>query len=737
MPNAVGTTHHVKIGSAFSMLSPGGYRRRPAPIFGARVSSGDPDYTNLGVYQHWVQNCWIGGLGADEWTDEAMYASGVGVDTTNHEFLSLSRDLGRPTGVGSLNSMNGGVEVRRFCIFDGVLFCVTCPAGATDTSRLYKYTRSTQTWSLAQTFTSYRVQFIGVAYGNLVVGGGTVGGTSKYKISSNPGAGSPTWTDKTSPAAASGNTATAMGFFQRKLYMAFANRIVRIKNDWTQDGSAVYYDAPSEQVINNFRNHLGFMYFSSRDGHIYRTDGDGGTFDIWSWDGFTIVTSLASYDGKLFIACYEYSDTTDYGQGSLYQLTGSAVTQLKKWGEFDSATTLGRMVVYDRKLFYGAAALWNMNKDDTTPFTDRGGFGVAVYDCVEDAHSIWATNKDSLAGGSYPGGTGGINWIVDDVAFYQGYLHISVRGYGVFQSPLSYRDYLRQRAKYDTTSTAVTGVSSQGFLVSSEYDGGTPGLLKHWSKITVNCELQTTSHVVAVQYSTNNGQSWVRAGVVKKELSGTVGLTNGSPNVVGTGTNFSYEVSVGDVLTINGNNYTVDSITDTRHLVLTTNAPGTSSGHTATHTRTRFNRSIPINVFSPRLSYRLELRTGADTGSPIVYGIAVSYLPRPDPNWMWELLIPVVDKVELLNNTLASPSVEELDTNARLAYFRSLFRSQRPFVFTDLDGTTWADDGTTGGVIMWDYMEDLHVPGNSTDDREVLVRMVLLEVVENYTVSTS
>ena len=728
--SGVGTTHHVKIGDNYQVLNPGGYRRRPAPTFGARVSSGDPDYTNLGAYQHWVQNCWIGGLGAAEWTDDAMYDKGIGCDTTDHESLKLSRDLRRGTNGG----LSGNTDKKRYIIYNEKLYCVTMPETAGTTSKLYIYTGGTPgTWTLAFTFASYRVQFIGKAFGALVVGGDLVGGVIKFKTSTAPDT---TWTDRAAPAGAPGS-ATAMGFYNGKMYMSFQNEVWRFKKTWATDGSTVYYEAASDKIINNFKNHLGFMYFSSKDAHVFRTDSNSGnTFDIWAWDGFTYITSMQSYDGKLFIATYEYTDTTDLGQGALYQLTGSAVTMLKKWGNFDRATTIGRMIVYDRKLWYGAAGLWSMHKSDAAPTVDLGGFGVAQYDCVEDSHSIWATNKDTT---TYPDRAApndvGIAWIVDDVAFFKGKLHAAVRDYGLFESPLSYRDYLENRATYDTSSTNATGVSSQGWITSSDYDGGTPGLLKHWSKFTVHADLTSDNVWVALSYSTNNGKSWDRAGAIKRTLTGTVTTVNGNTTATGAGTNFRNEVLIGDTLTINGHDYVVADVVDFTTMTLATPAIGTGSGFTATHTKKRFNRSMPINVFSPRMKYRLELHTSVNTDSPVVYGVAASYLPRPDPNWMWELSFPVVARMELLDSTDNVPSVETIDTDARLRYYRNLFRSQKPFCFTDIDGRQWADGGSPG-VIMWDYMEDLHVKARAGDPTECLVRMVLLETTESFTIST-
>lgn len=707
---AVGVTHHVKIGTEYCMLNNGGYQKRAAPTFGARVSSGDPDYNNLSIWQHWVQTCWAGGLGADVWVDDSMYDRGVGVDSTVHEQLTLTRDLLRATG-GALNA--GSLDkVRKFYIFGGVLYCLTLPASNGTTSYLWKYTSAT--WSIAKTFTNWRAQSIFAWNGKLLVGGEN--GTISW--ATNP---SGSWTDQTPP---SGVTAgvTAMGGFNSRLYVAHGTDIWRRKPNLTEDGTTVFYEAASQDSINNFKVHLGFLYFSSKDGHIFRTDSNN-TFDIWHWDSHTYVTSLQSFDGKLFVATYEFTDTADLGQGVLYQLTGSAVTQLKRWGKFDRATSLGGMIVYDRKMYYGASGLWGMNV--TTAGSDLAGFGVAVYDVVEDAHSIWATNKDTT---TYTDGSGnGRDYVVDDIAFFGGVLHASVRNHGLFKTPLSYRDYLEARASYDVTATTATGNSSQGFILSSDYDGGTPGLLKLWRQILIQGDIPSDNVSAKVYYSLDAGTTWTSAGTLTRTLTGTVSTAVATAVVTGSGTKFRTEVSVGDSIDFGTQTKTVLSITSDTSLTCTANLGADQSGATARHNKTRMTRVFRLeNVRGPRFMYRLELSTTDATVSPIIRGISVSYLPQPEPNWMWALTVPVADQMELLDGT-----VEDVDTSTRLAYFRDLFRQQKLFTFTDITGEQWEVNGSSG-VLMYDYTEDQHLPGIAGEPEEALCRIILLETAESY-----
>lgn len=712
--------YHAKVAGYKVILEPGGYAKMPAPLFGARVSGGDPSYNNLSIWQHWVQHCWAGGIGAEDWVDDSMYDEGVGCDTTIHERLHLSRDLSRPTG-GDLNAGSLG-EKRKFYIFNNTLYCITFPSGSSTTSYLFKWTASTSTWSVSHTFTNWSARCIYGWNGSLAVGG--QGGTI-YRAT-NPDS---SWTEVSPPSGVTdavrsmagykGGTATTGG---QRLYVSYGWRIYRRMPDWSLDGNTSFFEATTANYITGYRTHLGFLWFHSDDGQIFRTDSSN-TFDIWQFDGSTRITSMQSYDGKLFVATYEYTDTTDVGQGVLYQMTGSAMTQLKRWGKFDRATQVGSMLVYDRKLFYGASGLWGMNR--TTDGTDLGGFGIAVYDSIEDAHSIWATNKDTT---TYADASGvGRDWFVDDIAFFGGYIHAAVRAHGNFRTPIAYRDYLSASAKYDTTSTSATGTASQGFIKSSDYDGGTPGLLKLWQQILVQCDLPATSTAVRVYYSLDRGGTWSSAHVVSRVLTGTVTTASADEEVVGVNTAFLREVQPGDSIAFGTQVRTVLSVEDNTHLTLTTTAGAAQSGVYCVHQKTRLTYAFKLNsVLSPRFMYRLELDTGSDTVSPVVRGIAVSYLPQPEPNWMWKLSFLVLHKQKLRDGT-----VEDVDTSAVIELFEKAYRNHLPVTFTDIDGREW-EVGGQPGVLIYDYQFVSHVAGYGTDPQEGRVIMTLLETAESY-----
>jgi hypothetical protein len=80
----------------------------------------------------------------------------------------------------------------------------------------------------------------------------------------------------------------------------------------------------------------------------------------------------------------------------------------------------------------------------------------------------------------------------------------------------------------------------------------------------------TTTNVNTVDYSLASAQT-----VYVKSVAGTVDISSGSPNVVGTGTAFLTQLSVGSKVYISSVEYTVLSIADNTNLTLTTNAGAT------------------------------------------------------------------------------------------------------------------------------------------------------------------
>jgi hypothetical protein len=493
----VGTTHHVKLGNEYLILRPNTYQKKPAPTFGARITTGDPDYNNLSFWQHWVQKCWVGGMGAEEWIDDAMFDVGVGVDVTDHERVTLGRSLKR--GVGSNWDIGGRTNSGRvsFVAYKSLLYAIWHGDG-TVMSRMYEYNPGTDGWD-NKTIPSNMAIHAAVAFdGYLIICGKlTTGAAPKVYKCSTVG----TWTAITLPASVNAYSASfvprAMRIYNAKLYIAFGTIVWRMNDQEVFDGTQFYRanaNSGSSYIV-SFETHLGFLYMLSQNGHLHRTDGNN-TFDIWSWDGQTAGTGLRSYDGKLFVATYEYSlDASQEGVGVLYQFTGAAVTELKRWGKPDKVTRLGNMVVWNRKLFYGAGNLFNI----------EDGFGIAVYDAIEDAHSLWAQNVDIA---TYTDRAGdGADWLVNDIFVFGGRMYCSVTGHGIFFTPVGVRDLLTLERKF-IPRPAVAGPGSGGYIQSSMYDAGTPGLEKLWRKITVYCDLPASTSM-RLYYSTATTDTWV------------------------------------------------------------------------------------------------------------------------------------------------------------------------------------------------------------------------------------
>ena len=392
---------------------------------------------------------------------------------------------------------------------------------------------------------------------------------------------------------------------------------------------------------------------------------------------------------------------------------------MKKWGEIDRSTVLGKFREYDRKLYYGASALWSMNKNAAG--TDLGGFGVAVYDPIEDAHSIWATNKDTT---TYTDSSGtGEDWIVNDTIYYRGRMHAAVRGHGLFKTDVTYRDYITGTVNYDTTTTAATGSNNNGFLVSSQYDGGTPGLQKMWRFGQVEAFLPDTSVSVTLQYSTDKGDSWTELGTLQATLTGTL-TSDGTTTVTGSGTDFTAELDVGDTINIQGETATVSSITsDTAFVATSTVAAASGSAY---HTKKQFLRRWYMStqaaaVKSPRIQYRLVCNSSSSTVTPTVQSVTFWYLPEPEPNWIYDLTVYIAEEVIQLDDT-----VDSQDMNVARQTLMDYFREQTIVTFTDIEGNTI-------DALVWDANFDYHVPGKASESGnpyEGMIRLSILEVAD-------
>lgn len=646
----VGTTHHVEVAGQYLLLRQGSYRKRAAPLFGARFTTGDPDYNNLTFWQHWVQSCWIGGMGADTWVDDSMYAQGVGVDSSTHEVLVLARDLGRP-GTGNWNlggpGTTGGAAVypmlREFCVFNDQLYCLE--KGATGAAtKIYKRTGTGDgTWTNIPKGGGFTDPIRGICSFSGKLWLGDAGGNITYMTTADA------YGSKAKP---SGRTEVpyCMKVYKGKMYVPFGRYIWRMKNDETWDGNTVFFDAAGIDRVNAMELHQGMLYIGSNNGHILRTDGNV-TLDLWSWDGGVVIDSMRSYDGKLFVATSEVSLDGTATEGVLYQFTGSAVTELKRWGKSGVHCPIGKMRVSRRHLFYGAGGLLGIG----------GGIGVGVYDAVEDAHVVWAANRDDV---SWPAGTNGVNHIVDDVIQFGDWLYVANRSFGIFRTKTQFRDVSQQLATYDTTASGATTASlNGGWIESSDFDAGTPGLSKLWGSISLHVDLPNAACSVTVDYSLDGGLTWTTVGVATK-----------------------------------------------------------------TGAATRYRNVWHLeNVQGTRIKYRMSLRTTNTLYTPQVRSITVSYLPRPEPNWQWDLTAVVSERQQLLDNTEVDVNVNTVVNALEAAYLAGGLVH-----FTDVDGTAWAAAGHPG-VLITDFSSDPRFIGPSSDgpiEREI--RMTLVGATQTY-----
>lgn len=653
MPDGVGTTHHIRLAGEHYLIRPGTYRKAPAPLFGSRFTTGDPDYNNLSMWQHWVQQCWIGGFGAETWRDDAMFDEGVGVDTTQHEVMVLSRDMGPATSrAGTPNwDLDGQNMAREFIVFNNNLYVLSF--GNTDGSvpaRLYKFVPAGPTyWTLIKTFTE-RVRSFCVFGAYLVFGdhGNTMNRMSTAEA----------FTTFAKPAAGNNLVPYTMKVYRGKLYVPFGNQVWRLKPDFTWDGSTAFYTAEGVNYIHKSEIHLGFLYFGSQNGHILRTDANN-TFDIWQFEPGIGLSGMRSFDGRLFVSCTEGLDGTTATQAVLYQFTGAAITELKRWGRVGKDIMTGNLRVFGSRLYFGAGNLLGMG--------DANGFGIAAYDPREDAYHLWSTHQTA----TNPG-TEGINFTVDDVFFWKGYMYASVRGTGIWRTKFSYKDVSRYQATYDTTAQgAAVGSKNGGWYESSDFDAGTPGLLKLFNAITIHVDLPTAACTAFVEYSLDGGVTW-----------GLAGGTTAAATVDGTG---------------------------------------------------RVRKVIKFQnggLRSTRLKYRITLRTTDTNRSPQLRSVVVKYLPLPEPNWRWDFSVIISDEQELLDGT-----VQTLDAAAIAAKVNAIenaFRSQSLVNFKDVDSQEWTIGGGAGVLVLDMRKEYPHPGADSEGPKEAIIQVALIEAVEAY-----
>jgi len=640
MVDAVGTTHHVKLNGQHFLVYPNSYFKRAAPAFGARFAGGDPDYSQLNFWQHWGQSCWIGGFNQDAWEDDAMYDYAVGVDSTQHDVLALSRGL-VPGGTGF--ALGGDTDAeRKFVVFKGTLYCFDY-AYQGNTAVMYKYTDATDTWSTQRSFTDLRVGAMARFAKDLYVG--TSGGKlRKWKTGTS-------WKQINKPKN-NNDLPRMMHVYRGRLYVGFGNQLWRLKPNDKWDGKQAFFKGSGVDDYIDGALHQGFLYFASRNGHILRTDGNQ-TFDLYRFGGQTRIQKIISYDGKLFIFTREWYDDSTTGEAVIYQMSGAAVTELQRFGRAGITTQTAGAHVVARRLFYGASSLLGLSANT--------GMGIAVYDAREDSHSMFAAQRDTT---TYTTSAYGRDYIIDDMIYWGNKFFVHSRGHGVFAATHTHRDLDRETAVFDNswTGSIAAGNDEGGVLVSSDFDAGTPGLEKIWRKVDVTADMPSSACTVHLGYSLDGGKTWTDAGSFTKPAGGT-----------------------------------------------------------------RTTQSFYLNdVKSERFKYKLQLDTSDTDYSPFIRSVIASFLPNPEPNWMWQMTL-VLD----VKQTLLDGSTVDNDVDAIRASLESAFRDSQLVTFTDIDGTVWSDAEATKGVLIQDITFSAPFIGPSSDgDLEYTVQVQLLEAAE-------
>lgn len=643
-------THHIRLkdSTAYTamamtpdetafLIKPYSYRRSNAPQFGARFSSGDPDYNSLTFWQHWAQNCWIGGLGQDNWQDDSMFDEAVGVDTSLHDRVQLSRDLTQGDASWLVDNKKND---REFKVYNEELYAMQInhlpsQADPDANGKLYKYVQGSDTWALEETFTGEYCRSIQVFHGELIV----ATDVSLHRFDGT------TWNTVAFPVGQAG-AVYAMESYRERLYVAFGvaspavAHIWRLKTDWTWDGTTHFFESVGlGAFVTSLKVHLGYLYMMTEYASVLRSDGNN-TFEIWNFGAEARAGALESYDGRLYITVTEPDGTDVTSQFVIYALSGAAMTELHRWGKVGRYGTAGiQMALHDRRMYYSGSDLLGM----------QPGFGITAYDSAEDAHSLFAVNSDQT---TYPDVGNGNYYTVSSIVFFGGRLWISTRGYGIFRTPVSFRDYIlsRSQATYDLTGTADT---NGGWLISSGYDAGTPGVNKMWRRIRLETQLPSGGTTVEIDYSLDDGTTWVNAPLTASQTLGTAVV--------------------------------LDAYLD--------------------------------NIFGRRIKYRVRLQTTSEDETPVVRGIIFSYILMPDPQWQWEFIIPVADVWDLLDGSTADQQVDtermldylrSLHRNQRLYDFTDINGDVwRVLPYQYSENVAHGDQGTEGDVriVLLEAME--------------------------------
>jgi hypothetical protein len=223
-----------------------------------------------------------------------------------------------------------------------------------------------------------------------------------------------------------------------------------------------------------------------------------------------------------------------------------------------------------------------------------------------------------------------------------------------------------------------------------------------------------------LQYRTEKDGTWTTLGTLQRTLTGTL-TSDGTTAVTGSGTDFTAELANGDTINLQGETVVVSSIeSDTAFTATAVVAAQTGSAY---HTKQQFIRkwymsTTDAEVVEPRCQYRVVGNTSDAGSTPTLQSVSFWYLPEPEPNWIIDLTVGIAERWELLDGTDDTQDIE-----TQLETIRGYARDQRIITFTDREGNTF-------DAMVWDYVEDWHVPGKAGEPKEAFLRVSILEVAD-------
>lgn len=261
-------------------------------------------------------------------------------------------------------------------------------------------------------------------------------------------------------------------------------------------------------------------------------------------------------------------DQTTASQNGIYTWLGAA-TALSRTADADSATDFGYgFILFVREGTINNGSYWKFTQTaavtlgttsitfanvSSTTFSDAEGDPAAVSTTATDGTSTYAARRD----------------------------HVHALGILTTQGDIIYAGASGVPARL--------GIGTSGHVLTSNGAGANPSWQPSGSG--TNPTLYTTNPDTTVADNTSVTLAWTtdiwdtdsQHFTSSANLTGTVAKTNGSAALVGTGTSFTTELSVGQIISVPGGlteRKVVTVITDNTHLTVNSNFGATSSGQT-------------------------------------------------------------------------------------------------------------------------------------------------------------